>query len=256
MIVLKASFRKSFSSLALAALLVLPVMGVAPAIAAAQPVSTRAAASLAFFDQPPVPSESDKGKETKAEESQEAKFRHSATIEWFSKLFGIDIDTTADIFEYINFAVILLAVGIPLFRGLPKLFRKRQAKLSADIEVAQAKTADANDRLGIVEAKLKGLDAEIDAIRKQVDEAMRADEARAKASIEEETARILASAEHEIAQAGAQAQRGLRQFAADLAVDRALTKINLDADTDRALIAEFASDIATGHRRARKGEQN
>jgi len=89
LIVLKASFRKSFSSLALAALLVLPVMGVAPAIAAAQPVSTRAAASLAFFDQPPVPSEADKGKETKAEESQEAKFRHSATIEWFSKLFGI-----------------------------------------------------------------------------------------------------------------------------------------------------------------------
>jgi len=222
----------------------------------AQPVRIHVSSSLAFFDQPPVPSESDKGKESKAEEGQEAKFRHSATMEWFSKLFGLDIDTTANLFEYINFAVIVLAVGIPLFRSLPKLFRQRQAKLSADIEVAQAKTADANDRLAVVEAKLKGLDAEIDAIRKQVDEAMRGDEARAKASIEEETARILASAEHEIAMAGAQAQRGLRQFAADLAVDRALTKISLDAETDRALIAEFASDITAGHRRARKGEQN
>lgn len=215
------------------------------------------AASLALFDQPELQGAPEKGKpETNAQEKQEEQFRHSATIEWFSKLLHIDVETTASIFEYINFAVIFLAIGIPLFRFLPKLFRQRSAKLSAEIEVAQAKTADANDRLSAVEAKLKGLDAEIEAIRKQVDEAIRGDEARAKASIEEETARIVASAEQEIAMAGNQAQRSLRQFAADLAVDRALTRISLDAETDRALIAEFASDIAHGHRRARKGEKN
>lgn len=216
-----------------------------------------ASVSLAFFDQPELAGAPEKGKpETKSEEEQEQKFRHSPTIEWFSKLLNIDVETTASIFEYINFAVIFLAVAIPLFRFLPKLFRQRSAKLSADIEVAQAKTADANDRLAAVEAKLKGLDAEIAAIRGQVDEAIHADAARAKASIEEETARIVASAEHEIAMAGNQAQRSLRQFAADLAVDRALTKITLDADADRALIAEFASDIVHGSRKGRKGEKN
>lgn len=255
--IVKASLRKRTSSLALAAVLVLPVVSVAaPALAAAQPRPMHGAASLAFLaqDQPDIPDK--RSQEPKEEAPMEDQFRHSKTVEWFSHVFHTDIETTARIFEYINFAVIALAVGIPLFRSLPKLFRQRQARLSADIEVAQAKTADANDRLAAVEAKLKGLDAEIAAIRGQVDEAIRADEARAKASIEEETARILAAAEHEIAMAGNQAQRGLRQFAADLAVDRALTKISLDAEADRVLIAEFASDIAQGSRRARQGEKN
>ena len=259
--VVNQSLGKRTSSAVLAALLLLPVLGVASSAgASAQPAHVHAAASLAFVgqDQPDI-KDSPKG-EPKEDAPMEDQFRHSKTVEWFSHVFHTDIETTARIFEYINFAVIALAVGIPLFRTLPKVFRKRSAKLSADIDVAQAKTADANERLGVVEAKLKGLDAEIAAIRSQVDEAIKADEVRAKALIEEETARIVASAEQEIAQAGNQAQRSLRQFAADLAIDRALTKISLDAETDSALIAEFASDIASGSStrgsRARKGEKN
>ncbi len=225
---------------------------------AAPPVAVPVSAALVLLDQPRVQGAPAPGQpETNAQEEQEKKFRHSPTIEWFAKLLGLDVETAASIFEYINFAVIALAVGIPLFRWLPRLFRQRSARLTAEIEVAQAKTADANSRLAAVEAKLAGLDAEINAIRQQVDEAMRADEVRAKAAIEEETARIVASAEHEIVMAGTQAQRGLRQFAADLAIDRALTQITLDAETDRALIAEFAADIAhSGSGRLGKGAKN
>lgn len=224
----------------------------------AAPVALPVSAALVLLDQPRIHGAPAPGQpETNAQEEQEKKFRHSATIEWFAKLLGLDVETAASIFEWINFAVIALAVGIPLFRWLPRLFRQRSARLSADIEVAQAKTADANARLAAVEAKLAGLDAEINAIRQQVDEAMRADEVRAKAAIEEETARIVASAEHEIVMAGTQAQRGLRQFAADLAIDRALTQLTLDAETDRALIAEFAADIAHGgNGRSGKGAKN
>jgi len=217
-----------------------------------------APAALLAFDQPALRGEAAPGKpETQSQEEQEKKFRHSPAIEWFSKLFHLDVETTAQIFEYFNFAVIVLAVGIPLFKALPALFRRRSARLRADIEVAQAKTADANARLTAVEQKLAGLDAEISLIRKQVEEDMRADEARSKAAIEEETARIVAAAEHEIVMAGAQAERGLRQFAAQLAVDRALSTLTLDAETDRALIAEFSSDLVGGKRpRTPKGEQN
>jgi len=87
---------------------------------------------------------------------------------------------------------------------------------------------------------------------------MRADEVRSKTAIEEETARIVASAQQEIAMAGTQAQRGLRQFAAQMAVDRALSQLTLDAETDHALIAEFVSEIDGSGRRkhANKGERN
>jgi F-type H+-transporting ATPase subunit b len=197
-------------------------------------------------------------KAEKAEEADETDaYRHSASVKWFANLLHLDVETAAKIFEYINFAVILLAVGIPLTKMLPAAMRKRSAKLSAELEVAQAKTQDANDRLKIVEEKLAGLDSEIAAIRRQVEDQMRDDEVRSKALIEEETARIVAGAEQEIAVAAAQAQRGLKQFAADLAIDRAVSQLTIDAETDRALFAEFALDVAgkPGKRRA-KGDQN
>jgi F-type H+-transporting ATPase subunit b len=195
--------------------------------------------------------------EPKSEADEVNAYRHSASVQWFAKLLHVDVETAATGFEYINFAIIALAIGIPLFKMLPKVFRQRSARLGADLEVAQAKTADANERLSVVEAKMAGLDAEIAAIRKQVEEEMRADEARHKVSIEEETARIVAAAEHEIVMAGSQAQRGLKKFAADLAIDRALSTLTLDAEADRALIAEFAADVDGGkRRRSNKGDKN
>jgi F-type H+-transporting ATPase subunit b len=194
--------------------------------------------------------------EKASEEDETAAFRHSATVQWFARLFHTDVETTAKIFEYFNFLVIVLALGIPLFRALPKIMRKRSAKLGAELEVARAKTEDANDRLRAIETKLAGLDQEISAFRKQVEEDMRADEVRNKAAIEEETARIVAAAEQEIVMAGTHAQRGLKQFAADLAIDRAMSQLTLDAATDRALIEEFAHDVAgkNSGRRKQSGE--
>jgi F-type H+-transporting ATPase subunit b len=180
--------------------------------------------------------------EKKTEGEENDQYRHSPSVEKLAKLLHIDVETAATGFEYINFAVIVLAIGIPLFKVLPKALRKRSETLSHDLESARTATADANARLTAVEAKLAGLDAEINAIRKQVEGEMVEDEARSKALVEEETARIVKAAEQEIVIAQAQAQRGLKQFAADLAIDRAMSRLTLDADTDRALIAEFARD--------------
>jgi F-type H+-transporting ATPase subunit b len=46
--------------------------------------------------------------------------------------------------------------------------------------------------------------------------------------------------------AAAQARRGLRHFAADLAIDQATKQLVLTAETDRALIAEFVGDVTKG----------
>jgi F-type H+-transporting ATPase subunit b len=185
--------------------------------------------------------------EQDSEEESTNVYRHSPTVEWVARTLHVDVETAARGFEIINFAIIFLAVGIPLVKVLPKVLRQRKVRLSAELEVAQAKTADANERLSAVEAKLAGLDAEISAIRKQVEEEIKSDEARIKTSIEEESARIVAAAEQEIVMAGAHAQRGLKQFVADLAIDRALSQLTLDAETDRALIAEFANDVSGKH---------
>jgi F-type H+-transporting ATPase subunit b len=236
--------QKSFSRLAtyLVLLIALVFGSTAAVIAQASPEPTPAQPQAASGS----PFREAHQEEKKTETDETAAYRHSPSVTKLAQLLHIDVETAATAFEYINFAVIILAIGIPLFKVLPKTFRKRSETLSHDLESARAATADANSRLSAIESKLAGLDAEISAIRKQVEDEMREDEVRSKALLEEETARIVKAAEQEIAIAGAQAQRGLKQFAADLAIDRALSQLTLNEDTDRELIAEFARSNEAG----------
>jgi len=96
------------------------------------------------------------------------------------------------------------------------------------------------------EAQRAALDEEIAKIRAQVEEESKNDEQRIKASIGEESARIVAAAEQEITVAAAQARRGLRHFAADLAIEQAAKQLVLTPETDRALISEFVREATTG----------
>jgi F-type H+-transporting ATPase subunit b len=179
------------------------------------------------------------------EESEDI-FRHTRLVESIGKALHLDVETTARIFEWANFAIIFFAIVIPLARILPKALRNRRETLSRSLEEARKTTADANSRLSAVEAQLSKLDEEIAKIRAQVEDEIRNDEARIKSSLGEESARIVAAAEQEIAVAAAQAQRGLKAFAADLAIDQAVKQLTLTAENDRALIEEFVSEAGQG----------
>ena len=175
--------------------------------------------------------------ETAAED--ENIYRHTPLVQSLARAMHLDVETTARLFEYINFAIIALAIVIPLAKLLPKVLQQRSQKLRQDLDAARKMTADAGARLSAIEAKLTGLDREISAIRTQVEDEIRSDEVRIKASIREESERIVAAAEQEIGLAATQAKRGLRHFAADLAVEQAARQLVLTPETDRALIAEF-----------------
>jgi F-type H+-transporting ATPase subunit b len=176
------------------------------------------------------------------EEAQTRAFRlEGPLVKATSHALHLSVETTARIFEFTNFAIIVLAIVIPLFRLLPAMLRKRSKTLSESLESAHKMTEDANSRLSAVEAKLASLDEQIAQFRAEVERESVGDEARIKAALEEERARIVQSAEQEIGQAAAQARRGLRHFAADLAIDQAARQLNLTAETDHALIGEFAA---------------
>lgn len=180
------------------------------------------------------------------EEQGENAYRHSTLVKAAAKVLHLPVEATARTFEIINIGIVVLGLGIPLYRFLPKYLRNRAEKVSSDIESARKVTEDANTRLSAVEAKLAHLDEEIQKFRAEMEAGMRGDEARVKAAIEEESARIVASAEQEIGVAAAQARRGLRHFAAELAIEQASKQIVLTPETDRALIAEFVSDVTKG----------
>jgi len=257
-------------------------LALAPAQTAAQeqpsPAAQTPAANAAPSETQGLPAQP--GQEKKEEEEETRLFRHTALVGSVSDAIFHDdknatdpervaarekhVEITARAFEWINAAIILLCIIIPLARFLPKVIRKRQNTLSLNLENARKTTADANARLSAVEAQLSRLDEEIARIRAQVEDESKQDEARIKASIEEERARIVAAAEQEIGAAAAHAQRSLRHFAADLAIEQAARQLVLTPETDRALIAEFiqeadhpqAGKAANGTNGASRGGKN
>ena len=204
-----------------------PAAGSQPVSAAAQPAKTE------------VP-------KSEEEKQTEGFLLNGPLVKATAKALNLSLGTTANIYLFINFAIIVLAVGIPLVKFMPKVIRKRSQTLTHSIESARKVTDDANARLSAIEAKLSGLDEEIASIRVQVEQESAGDEGRIKASLKDESDRIVAAAEQEITVAAAQAKRGLRHFAADLAIEQAAKQLVLTPETDKALIAEFSADIAKG----------
>jgi F-type H+-transporting ATPase subunit b len=201
-----------------------------------------------------APTNSAATENSKASESEEDTFLHSPMVKSIARALHLDVNTASRIFLVINFAVIFFAIVIPLGRVMPRVFRKRSQTISHDLKTARDATADANARLSAIEAKLAGLGEEMKQFREQVERESLEDEKRIKAAIEEESARIVASAEQEIGVAAAQARRGLRNFAAALAIDHAEKQLKLTPETDRALIAEFVAGVSADG--AAKGGKN
>ena len=194
--------------------------------------------------QPATPNEDKMDAPDTTSETEE--YRHSATVQSLAHKFGMKTETMAQIFEDINSGALLLAIFFVIFKVLPKMFRRRSETLAKELTLAQSATEDANRRLTDVEARLSRLDGEIESIRQQAEKASAEDEKRIRDAISSERERIIASAEQEIAALQSSAQRELKKFAADLAVDHALRKIQLSTDADRALVKEFGKTLAGG----------
>jgi F-type H+-transporting ATPase subunit b len=178
------------------------------------------------------------------EEKRTESFLHSDNVKAIAKTLHLSVEATDALFLIINFAIIFFAIVIPLVKIMPRVFRKRSQTLVYDLKTAREATEAAQMRLSAVETKLTGLDKEITELRAQVDEESKKDEARIRTEMEQECERIVASAGQEIEAAATQARRNLRAYAAQLAIDNATKQLKLTQEADRALVAEFVSQVA------------
>jgi F-type H+-transporting ATPase subunit b len=206
--------------------------------------------------QPGAPKAGMPGEQNNPEEEQIIGFLHSPAVQSLARFLHLSLSTTDTIFLDLNYLIIFAAIGIPLARFMPKVLHKRSITLRHNLESARTMTEEATARLNSVEAQLARLGEEIEKFRTEIEAELKNDEARIKGSLEEESARIVAAAEQEISMAAVQAQRGLRKFAAELAVDQAAKQIELSPEMDQALIAEFAASAATGSHNGSAGGQH
>jgi F-type H+-transporting ATPase subunit b len=187
------------------------------------------------------------------QESGDNIYRHSASVRLLGRWLHLDQESSARLFEYLNFAILAGAILFAMFKYLPKTFRANREDIQHRLLDARTATEQANERLAAIEQRLSRLDEEIAAIAKQAEKDSVEDEARIKASIETERQRIVEAVGRDIAAASSAAQRELKRFAAGLAVDRAAQRIALTEDDDRALVREFASSLSL---QARNGGKN
>ncbi len=175
-------------------------------------------------------------------------FRHSPAVQNIGRHLGLSTEVTAQIFEDLNSVIMIGAILWFIFRYVPKIYRGRAETLQKQLFDARSATAEAKERLDVVEERLSKLGIEIEALREQTLRESAEDEKHILEAIETEKQRIMASVEQEIAAAGETAKRDLKKYAGNLAVDRALSEIHLTADDDRELIRSLGKTFNKGDR--------
>ncbi len=177
------------------------------------------------------------------EKDENAIYRHSKSVAAIGRMLGMSTEAAATAFEVFNFAVLAVAIGFGLLKTLPKAFRLRTSAIQKELSEARSASEEATVRMNSVEDRLAKLDAQIVEMKAQAERDAVTEEARFKASAEEERKRILASAEQEIASTAEHARRELQRYAASLAVEQAARNLVITAETDRALVRDFAQRL-------------
>lgn len=180
-----------------------------------------------------------------AEADENAQFKHSPVVRWMSSKLGISATAEYWVLYSIDFLIIALAIGWIWKKNIPAAFRARTASIRKTMDEAQATSADANRRLGDIEGRLAKLDQEIAQMRASAEAEATSEEARIRAAAEDDSRKIVEAAQAEIESSTRTAQRELKAYAAELAVTLAAQRIQVDANTDRALVQRFSRDLAT-----------
>lgn len=187
----------------------------------------------------------EKGAEKKeaAEDDGTAQFKQSPSVRWLGQHLGLSGGAMYWLAVVINFAII--AVGVIYFSRLhlPTMFRNRTESIRKAMDEAKAASDDARTRLAAIESRLSRLDSDVAAMRSKAEQDGAAEEARIRAAAEDDKQKIVEAAAQEIDVAARSARRDLAAYAADLAVNLARQRIQVDVPADQALVSGFATSL-------------
>ncbi len=182
-------------------------------------------------------------REAAGEQEENAEFKNSPSVKLVARWTHLSLRSAYWLSIFLNFAI--LAVLIVLFAKskLPAMFRTRTQDIQRGMREARKASEEANRRLGDIESRLQRLDADVAAMRSAAESEAAVEEEKIRQAAELEKKKIIEGAESEIASAAKLARRELKIYAADLAVSLAERRIQVDADTDRALVNNFVAQL-------------
>ena len=182
------------------------------------------------------------GKEA-AEDDGTAQFKQSAMVRWLAKKIGLSSGAMYWLAVVVNFAIIALGVVYFSRLHLPTAFRNRTDAIRKAMDDAKVSSDEAKSRLAAIEARLSRLDSDIASMRAKAEQDGAAEEDRIRAAAEEDKKKIVEAAGQEIDVAAKSARRELAAYSADLAVNLARQRIQVDTPADQALVSSFAQSL-------------
>ena len=178
------------------------------------------------------------------EKDETEEFKKSSSVRLVARMTGLSLQDAYWLCVGLNFAVVAGLILWACRKYLPGLFRARTASIQKAMEEARAASEDARRRLAEVEKRLARLDGEISEMRGAAEMEAHAEEGRIKAGTADELRKVVESAEREISAAAKAARRELRVFAADLVVSMAEKQVQVDPNTDQALVRGFSQQLS------------
>ncbi len=230
-----------------AALLAALLFAITPFTTAAQASSgqanANAAAGVHSSDPADQPKAEQGDKREAAEDDGTAQFKQSPSVQWLGKHLGLSAGAMYWLAVVVNFAIIALGIVYFCRLHLPTMFRNRTESIRKAMDEARAASDDAKSRLAAIESRLSHLDSDIATMRTKAEQDGAAEEARIRAAAEDDKQKIIEAAAQEIDVAAKSARRELAAYAADLAVNMARQRIQVDVPADQALVKGFATSL-------------
>jgi len=181
--------------------------------------------------------------EDKAAQDDKTGFKMSPSVSWIAKELGISTEAASFISFLFNFLVMAGIIVWACGKYLPGVFSTRTSAIQRAMQEAQKASEEARRKLAEIESRLQKLDGEIGTMRDNAEKEAAAEEARIQAATQEDARKIADAARQEIEAAAKAARRALTAYAADLAVGLAQKQIRVDANTDQALVRNFAGNL-------------
>ena len=154
-------------------------------------------------------------------------------------------ETVAEIFKWINFAIVTGALLWVCLKKAPGFFRGRSAAIGSAITKAEGAKAVADAQLREAETKLANLDKEVADLRASAERESAGEAERIRAVTRSDMEKIVAATKAEIEATERAARLELKALAAQLAVDGAepLLAKQLTAQAQATLIRNFVNSL-------------
>jgi F-type H+-transporting ATPase subunit b len=154
-------------------------------------------------------------------------------------------ERATEIFKWINFAIVALALIWVFAKKLPRAFRHHADRISSAISKATAAKGEADRQVREAESKLARLEEDVAAMRATAQRESAAETERIRALAQTEATKVGIAAQAEIEAAERAAHLQLKALAASLAVDGAevLLAKQLTPAAQESLVDAFAASL-------------